>query len=138
MEAEVSYERYMQDYFRVFGGVNFENEIEGSLDEISTTAVVGIRYFTPYMFDLDMRIDNQLRPQVGIGRELMIFPRLSVFGEIEYQADFGWVNDFESDKKYKSETVWGAGLDYMLSRKFSITASYDNRFGAGGGLSLRF
>jgi hypothetical protein len=28
LEAEVSYERYIQDYFRVVGGINIENDKE--------------------------------------------------------------------------------------------------------------
>src|SRR5680860_729775 len=139
LEGEITYERYLSDYFRVFGGVNVENEIENSLDDLSTTAVAGIRFFTPYMFDLDVRIDNELRPQIGLSREMMIFPRTLIFGNIEYQADFGFVNDInESDDLignglYIEELVWSAGLEFFLSRNFSIMASYDNRFGFGGG-----
>ena len=39
---------------------------------------------------------------------------------------------------YQSETVWSAGLEYMLGRNFSFMGSYDNRFGYGGGVSVRF
>ncbi len=143
LEAELTYERYLYDYFRVFAGVNVENEIEDNLDEISTTAVAGFRWFTPYMFNLDVRIDNQLRPQMGISRELMLFPRTMVFGVFEYQADFGWVNDLNegnslNNTNYTDEITWSAGMEYFLSKNFSLMGSYDNRFGAGGGLSVRF
>ncbi|WP_162415771.1 multicopper oxidase domain-containing protein [Cyclobacterium roseum] len=143
-EAEVTYERYLYDYLRVFGGVNVENETENKIDKAVTTAVVGIRFFTPYMFDLDVRIDHLLRPQIGLEREIMILPRTVLFGEIEYQADFGLVNDINEEENlvgnglYNEELVWNAGLEYFLSRNFSLMASYDNRFGAGGGLSVRF
>lgn len=143
LEAEFTYERYLYDYFRVFAGVNAENELKDNLDEISTTAVVGVRWFTPYMFNLDLRIDNQLRPQIGIAREIMIFPRTMLFGEFEYQADFGWVNDLNKEKpaksvNYKEEITWSAGVEYLLSKNFALMASYDSRFGVGGGLSIRF
>ncbi|MEQ9442761.1 MAG: multicopper oxidase domain-containing protein [Cyclobacteriaceae bacterium] len=144
MEAEVTYERYLYDYFRVFGGINVESETENSLDDTEPTAIVGIRYFTPYMFNLDVRVDNKLRPEVRLSREMMIFPRTSVFGNIEYQANFGWVDapvDPEDPMRimnYAGELTWNAGLEYMLSRNFSLMGSYDNRFGAGGGLSVRF
>lgn len=140
-EAEVSYERYLYDYFRVFAGVNMENEIEKSLDEISTTAVVGIRFLTPYLFNLDVRLDSKLRPEFRINREIMIFPRTSIFGNYEYQMDFGWTNTLpESGKNsnHKGETTWSAGASYIFSRNFSVMGSYDNRFGAGGGLTVRF
>nr|WKN35895.1 multicopper oxidase domain-containing protein [Tunicatimonas sp. TK19036] len=143
IEAEFTYERYLYDYFRVFAGVNVENEIENSLDDLSVTAIAGIRFFTPYMFNLDVRMDNKLRPEIRVSREIMIFPRTAIFGNYEYQADFGLVNNLTeegSDESvdYKGETTWSAGLEYFLSRNFSLMASYDNRFGAGGGLSVRF
>ncbi|MFK5959413.1 MAG: multicopper oxidase domain-containing protein, partial [Lutibacter sp.] len=138
LEAEFTYEYYLHDYLRIFGGVNIENEVSNSLDEFTTTAVAGIRYLTPYLFSLDTRIDSQLRPRISIERSLTLFSRFSIFGYYEYQFDFGIINDFPVDKNYLSETVWSAGAEYLLSRNFSLMAGYDNRFGAGGGLSVRF
>lgn len=138
LEAEVTYERYLHDYFRVFVGVNVENELEDSLDEINTTAIAGIRFLTPYLFNLDVRMDSKLRPQISLSRELLLFPRTAIFGNYEYQADFGWVDPLPTGENFDNEVSWNAGIEYYLSRDFSLTASYDNRFGAGGGLSLRF
>ncbi len=138
LEAEFTYEYYLHDYLRVFGGVNIENKMPDNLDEFSTTVVAGIRYFTPYMFSLDVRVDSKLRPRISLGRSIMVFPKLSVFAYYEYQIDLGIINDLPINKDYISETVWSAGAEYMLSRNFSLMASYDNRFGAGGGLSIRF
>ena len=138
LETEFSYERYLYDYFRVFAGVNVENTNPNSLSDIKTTAVAGIRWFTPYMFDLDLRIDNELRPRISIGRELMVFPRLIAFGYFESQFDFGWVNNLQPNTNFENEIVWNAGLEYMLSKNISLMASYDKRFGGGGGLTLRF
>jgi len=143
MELEFSYERYIYDYFRVFMGVNSENKVSKDWAELSTTAVGGIRFLTPYMFNLDVRMDSKLRPELRISREIMIFPKTSIFGNYEYQMDFGWVNELPeaengSPSNYQAETTWSAGVNYMLSRNFSLTGSYDNRFGGGGGLTVRF
>ena len=138
LEAEVTYERYLNDWFRLFGGVNIENEIEDNLDKVSTTAVAGIRYFTPYMFNLDLRMDHKLRPQISLSRELLIFRRVALFAEYEFQADFGWGNDLPEGEDFEKEEVFQIGLEYFLSKNFSLMGSYDNRFGAGGGLSARF
>tara|TARA_R110000868_G_C10930810_1_gene766373 strand:- start:176 stop:2674 length:2499 start_codon:yes stop_codon:yes gene_type:complete len=138
LEAEATYEYYLHDYLRVFGGVNIENETRKSLDQFKTTAVVGVRYLTPYLFALDARIDNELRPRIGLGRSIMLFPRFSVFGYYEYQIDLGIVNNLPVNKDFTSETVWSAGAEYFLSRNISLMGSYDNRFGGGGGLSVRF
>lgn len=138
LEAEFTYERYLHDNLRIFTGLNIENELEDSLDEISTTAVVGIRYLTPYLFNLDLRTDNKLRPQISLSREILIFPRTAIFGSYEYQADFGLINNLGMGDNFKKEVTWTAGIEYMLSKNISIMTSYDNRFGAGGGLSVRF
>jgi CopA family copper-resistance protein len=138
LEAEVTYQRYLYDYAGVFIGANVENGTPGSLDDLEITAVAGMRFLTPYLFDLDVRVDNKLRPRIGIGRSVMIFPRFSVFGYYEYQADFGAVENAENQNEYSQEIVWSAGAEYLLSRNLSLMASYDNRFGAGGGLSVRF
>lgn len=140
MEAEVSYERYLYDYFRVFVGVNTENEVRNGLDNFNTTAIAGFRFFTPYRFNLDVRVDNQLRSEIRLSRSLMIFPRTILFGAYEYRADFGAVNDLSAERNpnYKGEVTWSAGLEYFLSRNVSLMGSYDNRFGGGGGLSIRF
>ncbi|AFL82614.1 putative multicopper oxidase [Aequorivita sublithincola DSM 14238] len=138
LEAEVTYERYLHDYLRVFGGVNVENEMDDSLDQITTTAIAGVRFLTPYLFNLDVRIDSKLRPQISLSREILIFPRTAIFGMYEYQANFGWVDDLPNGDVFAKEVTWNAGVEYFLSRNFSLMASYDNRFGAGGGLSVRF
>ena len=140
-EGEVTYERYLYDYFRVFAGVNVENELPESLDEINTTAIVGIRFLTPYLFNLDVRLDHKLRPEFRIDREIMIFPKTSIFGSYEYQMDFGWTNSLPesgANSNYRGETTWSAGVEYIFSRNFSVMGSYDNRFGAGGGLTILF
>lgn len=138
LEAELSYERYLNDYFRVFGGVNVENEMEDNIDDLETTAVAGIRYLLPLLINSELRIDNKLRPQIGFDAEVMVFPRIAIFGEYEYQADFGWVDDLPEGSNYENETTWQVGMEYVLAKNFKLMGSYDNRFGAGGGLSILF
>ena len=143
LEAEFTYQRYLNSYFSLFAGVNAENEEGSGLEEISPVGIIGLRYFTPYMFHLDFRIDHQLRPQISLEKEIMVFLRTMLFGEIEYQADFGIINKIENEEtgeniNYKDEITWHAGIEYLISKNFAIMASYDNRFGAGGGISVRF
>jgi len=70
-----------------------ENEKKNSFEDLTTSALAGFRFFTPYIFDLDVRIDNLLRPQINLKREFLIFPGTVAFTGIEYWANFGWVND---------------------------------------------
>ena len=137
LEAEVNYNRYLNDWVRLYVGVNTETEIPNSFDEFNTVGLIGVKYFTPYRFNVDVSMDNQLRPRVRLDRELLIFPRIFLEGEYEYRADFGWVNDL-GDSSFESETQWLVGLSYILSRNFSIQGNYNNRYGWGGGLLARF
>ncbi len=142
LEAEITYQRYLYDYFSVFGGVNTENDRRNDIGSFTTTAIAGFRFFTPYMFNLDVRVDNQVRTEIRVSRSIMIFPKTMLFGNYEYQMDFGVINDLEKEgsdnPNFKGEVTWSAGLQYFLSRNFSMIGSYDNRFGGGGGLSIRF
>jgi FtsP/CotA-like multicopper oxidase with cupredoxin domain len=137
-EAEITYEYYLHDYLRVFGGVNVENKVPNNVDDFNTTAVVGIRYLTPYLFGLDVRVDSELKPRISLSRSIMLFKKFAVFGYFEHQMDFGLVNTLSMGSNFENENVWNAGAEYLLSRDFSFTASYDNRYGAGAGLSIRF
>ena len=137
-EVELSYGRYLNDWVRIYAGVNAENDIPDSYDEFNTVGLVGIKYFTPYMFNVDVSIDHQLRPRVRIDKEILLFPRFFLKGEYEYKADFGWVNDLEHNKSYEGEDEWLVRASYMLSRNFSIQANYNNLYGWGGGLTVLF
>jgi hypothetical protein len=138
LEATLTYERYLNDYFRVFGGVNVENELEENLDELETTAIGGIRYLLPLLISSELRIDHKLRPQIGFNAGLMVFPRIGIFGEYEYQMDFGWGNELPGDVNFENETTWQVGVEYVLGKTVQIIGSYDNRFGAGAGLEVWF
>ncbi len=138
LEAEISYNRYLNDWVRVYAGVNTETSTPDSYDTFNTVGLVGVKYFTPYRFNVDVSMDHQLRPRIRLDRELLIFPRIFLEGEYEYRADFGWVNDLENNKSFESDTQWLVGVAYILSRNFSIQANYNNRYGLGGGLLARF
>jgi len=137
-EVELSYGRYLNDWVRIYAGVNAENDIPDSYDEFNTVGLVGIKYFTPYMFNVDVSIDHQLRPRVRIDKEILLFPRFFLEGEYEYKADFGWVNDLEGNTSFEGEGEWLVRASYMLSRNFSIQANYNNLYGWGGGLTVLF
>ncbi len=137
-EVEFSYNRYLNDWVRVYAGVNTENEIPDSYDKFNTVGLAGVKYFTPYMFNVDVSIDHQLRPRLRVDREILLFPRFFLEGEYEYRADFGWVNDLVNNKSFEGEDEWLIRASYILSRNFSIQANYNSHYGWGGGLSVRF
>ncbi|WP_010136796.1 multicopper oxidase domain-containing protein [Ochrovirga pacifica] len=136
-EVEVNYNRYLNDWVRVYAGVNTETSTPDSYDTFNTIGLVGIKYFTPYRFNVDVSMDHQLRPRIRLDRELLLFPRLFIEGEYEYRGDFGWVNNI-GNKSYQDETQWLVGASYILSRNFSIQSNYNNRYGWGAGFLIRF
>ncbi|WP_416864243.1 MAG: multicopper oxidase domain-containing protein [Imperialibacter sp.] len=138
IESDLSYEYYLSDYFRVYGGLNTENATSGDLSQFNTVAQVGVRYLLPYFINADLGIDNQLRPQLRLSSEYLIFRRVAIFGRYEFRPDFGVFQSPDPVATYRSEQVWNVGVDYIISKNFSLTASHDNRFGTGGGLTVRF
>lgn len=135
LEASVSYERWLNSYFRVFGGVQVENEITDEFTDMETSAIAGIRYLLPLLIDSELRIDHRLRPAVSINTETMLTRRVALFGEYEYEVDFGWITNVSG---MQGETNWRIGLEYVLGRNFSLSGNYDNRFDWGAGLSIKF
>ena len=138
LEAEVNYNRYLNDWVRVYAGINTETSTPDSYDTFNTVGLVGVKYFTPYRFNVDVSMDHQLHPRIRLDRELLLFPRFFIEGEYEYRADFGWVNNLENNNSYEGETQWLVGASYILSQNFSIQGNYNNRYGWGGGLLVRF
>ncbi|PHR69676.1 MAG: copper oxidase [Lutibacter sp.] len=138
VEIIADYERYLGTYFRAYAGIEFENEIEDSLGDIETVGRLGVRWLLPYFIDSDLSIDTQLRPQIGFSTAVPIFPRVLLQGMWQWQADLGFKNDLPIGKDIVSDYTWNVGLEYILSKNFSLSGSYDNRFGTGGGLTMRF
>ncbi len=137
-EVELSYNRYLNDWVRLYAAVNTENEIPDSYNEFNTVGLVGVKYFTPYMFNTNLSIDHQLRPRFRIDREILLLPRIFLEGEFEFKADFGWINNLENGSDYEGESSWLIRTSYMFSRNFSLQGYYHSNFGWGGGLSVRF
>lgn len=138
IELDAEYNRYLNDWVRVYVGINSESEDYNEKNSFNTVGLIGIKYFTPYMFNFDLSLDHQLRPRIRLDREILLFPKIFLEGEFEYRMDFGWVNDLEGDDNYDKETEWMLGANYMLSRNFSVQANYHNLYGWGAGLDIRF
>lgn len=138
IELEANYNKYLNDWVRLYAGVNIENKTPNSYDNFNTVGLVGIKYFTPYRINVDVSVDHQLRPRIRLDRELLLFPRVFLEGEYEYRADFGTVNNLENNKSVEGETQWLIGLSFIVSRNFSIQGNYNNKYGWGGGALVRF
>jgi hypothetical protein len=138
IEVTLYYERFIGDYFRVYGGIDAENKIKNSIEDVEYLGRAGIRWLLPYFFNADLSIDHEMRLQFGLNYNLLLFPRLEFFGKWEWQNDFGIVNKLENGSTWVQEHTWNVGLEGIISKNFSIMASYDSRFRLGGGLFYRF
>lgn len=138
LEVDATYNRYLNSFVRLFAGVNVENKDHNSLEEWNPVGVAGVKWFTPYMFNVEASLDHQVRPRVRVDKEFMLFPRTFFEGELSYRADFGVVNDLHNNANFEDELEWSTGLEYMLGRDFSLKGSYHNEYGWGGGLVARF
>jgi len=137
-ESEVSCERYLSDYSRVYVGANLENENRGKLDRLNAVGQVGIRYLLPFFINADLSLDHQIRPQLSLSAEYLIFRRIAIFWKYEVRPDFGVVITLDNGTTVEVGQVWNAGLDVIISKNISITGKYDSRFGGGGGITYRF
>ena len=135
LEAEMSYDRFLSDYFRVYLGANTENKIEKESGAYSTVGTLGVKWLLPYFIDSNFRIDSDLKLQLSFAVDYLLFPRISMFGYWELTNDFGWKSSLSQADSWEKEYVWNAGLEYIVSKNFSVFGSYESRFGPGAGVS---
>ncbi|GAA0564120.1 hypothetical protein GCM10009415_53050 [Chitinophaga japonensis] len=126
-EANVSYERYIGDWFRPYIGFStlrqqYYNLFTGkqTFEQDFDLPVLGVRYTLPFFIDADLRVNAKGRVRFELDGEQWLLPRMF----------FNWrVN---TDKEYHLD------LEYMLARKISLSGGYDSRYKWGGGLLVRF
>ncbi|MCW3465725.1 multicopper oxidase domain-containing protein [Chitinophaga nivalis] len=127
-EADVSYERYVNDWFRPYIGVTSLRQTYYQLfsgkevfeQEAELLPVIGVRYTLPFFIESDLRINSQGRVRLALEGEQWLLPRLF----FNWQANTDW--EYHLD------------LQYMLGKKWSLSGGYDSRYRWGGGLLWRF
>lgn len=130
-ETETHLLRFLdkRDYLAAFIGYDLRLNKDGNPDIESKPDSkdnrrqfeVGLLYLLPFFLETEVRIDpkGKFRAQLQ-RRDMPITTRLFFDGRIN------------TDKEY---TV---GLRYFVTRTFSISAQYDNDYGAGAGISIRY
>ena len=148
LETELSYEYFINDFFRVYAGagIRFPREIDRIAEfdlilvKVSTEpfAKIGFRYLLPYFLELDVNVDYLARLQIALEYELLLFSRVEFFAEWEWTINFGILYPLLPGDIWEQEHEWEAGLSYIINKNFSLTASYSNHFSWGAGLNLQF
>ncbi len=120
-EGDLTYGRYFNRFTTVFAGVYAEGSNSDSEVE---RAVAGISYLLPGNFRSRAWIDSDGGARVTLDREIILTPRLGIFGEVEYDTHDHWSSQ--------------AGLSYIIGQYLSATTLWDSDYGFGAGITLRF
>ena len=120
-EGDLTYGRYLNRFTTLFAGVYAEGVNSTREDE---RLIAGIRYLLPGNFMSQAWIDDEGEARFMLERELMLTPRLGIFGEMEYDTLEDW--------------SYQAGMSYALTQYVSATALWDSDYGVGAGFTIRF
>lgn len=120
-EGELTYGRYFNRFTTVFAGFYAEGNDFTAEDE---RLIAGIHYLLPGSFLSSTAIDSDGEVKINVSRELMLTPRIGIFGDVEYDTREQWSVQ--------------TGLSYTLAQSLSATTLWDSDFGIGAGLTIRF
>lgn len=125
-EGDLTYNRYINRFTTVFAGVYGEGTIGGVDDfEIESERIIaGLRYALPLNFFSSVWVDDSGEARVTLARELMLTPRIGIFGEAEYDTRDYWSGQ--------------VGASYVINENFSATGLWDSDYGWGGGITISF
>ncbi len=115
-DIELTYDRYFNRFFTLFGGVNLTDE-----DQVG---FAGLRYLLPFNFWSALRLDHEGDFRISLEQSIQLTPRLELFGDVEYDTE--------------TEEEWVAGTNVRLGKNLFLVGQYHSDFGAGGGIRFRF
>ena len=120
-ETLFTWDRYINRFFTLFAGADLlgvGNDLE------DTRAVFGLRYLLPFNVESRAWVDSEGGARFNLGKSFELTPRLSLFGEAEYDTHDLWEGC--------------SGLSYMVHKHFSIIGQWHSHYGFGGGLRIWF
>ena len=95
-----------------------ENNIEEDIEK-REVAIIGVQYTLPLFLQSEIRVNHNGRIRFQVSRhDLALSSRLRLEGM--------WNSDNEHD----------IGLQYIITKRISLSANYDSHFGAGGGIKF--
>jgi len=120
-EGDVLCRRYVNRFLSLLVGANLSGHND-TLDK--TRGVAGAEYLLPLNLSTRLWLDSDGGGRVLFDKELALTPRLSAFGEAEY----------DSREKWSGQT----GVSYLLTKAVSVKVQWHSDHGWGGGVQLRF
>ena len=117
-EALLTWDRYINRFFTIFGGADIGNAIE------EDRGVLGIRYLLPLNLETSAFVGTDGAARFVVGKNFELTPRLALFGRAQYDTDTKWAGL--------------TSLSYMVLKNFSLIGRWHSEYGFGGGLQIRF
>ncbi|ANI90092.1 hypothetical protein A9P82_12850 [Arachidicoccus ginsenosidimutans] len=126
-DGELSYERYIGDWFRPFVGMSVTREKyynifnnHQTFYQNTNAPVIGVRYTLPFFIESELRINTKGRVRFQLEGDEWLLPRVML----------NW--NANTDKEYHLD------FQYILAKPLSISAGWDSRYKWGAGLKVRF
>ena len=120
-EGIFTWDRYINRFFTLFVGADLLEE-EDEPDE--TRGVLGFRYLLPLKVESRVWVDSDGGARVNFDKEFELTPRLMLFGEAQY----------DSHDKWEGNT----GLNYTVTKNFSLIILWHSEYDWGAGVQIRF
>ena len=86
--------------------------------------MAGLTYLLPFNIESTWWIDTDGEARVGLEKDFDLTPRLSLYGEVEYDTLEDWQGS--------------SGLRYTLDKNLSLVGNWHSEYGFGAGFQLRF
>ncbi|MBU1058117.1 MAG: multicopper oxidase domain-containing protein [Proteobacteria bacterium] len=121
-EGTLRWDYSLNRFTTLFIGQYLEGDEEDEFEKIR--GIAGLTYLLPLSIESTLWIDNEGEARIDLGKSFTLTPRLSLYGELEYDTLKDWQGS--------------SGLRYMVNKNLSLIGSYHSEFGFGAGLQLRF
>lgn len=118
-EADIIWKHHVDPNFRTLFGYRFTND-----EDEDDRFIGGVEYRLPYMIWSGLIIDSEGDARITATKSFQLTSRLSFLTNLEYDTG--------------SSVSWSAGLDYTLTKNFSLVTEYDSDHGFGAGIGFRF
>lgn len=118
-EIDFAWKRYINPNIRTLFGYRITNDMN-SEDRF----IGGIEYRLPYIVWSGVTFDSEGDVRLSLMKNFQLTPRLSLITRVEFDTGTEW--------------QWNAGLNYTLTKNFSLITEYDSGHGFGGGIGFRF
>lgn len=118
-EIDFLWRRYIDPNLGTHLGYRITNEMD-SEDRF----IAGVEYRMPYLIWTSLTVDSEGDARIALSKDFQLTPRLSLITEGQYDTGTQW--------------EWSAGLEYTLSKRFSLITEYHSEHGFGGGFGFRF